>query len=330
MYTVKKKKNSTHVKRGFTELVALLEKSDKEDLDNYRPISLLSILYKVFTPCLLARIRRTLEEAQPVEQAGFRRSFSTIDHIATCTRIIEACREHQMPLIMTFIDYCKALDSVEHHTVWESLLEQGVERKYVDVLKDCYPNRTTKFRPFNRPIVGPIKKGVRQGDPISPNLFSAVLESVIRKCDWDDFGVNINRRMLNHLRFADIVLLTHTPQEAERMVRQLEEVGKKVGLRLNAKKTKVMRNRFADPSAVRLGQTTHEVTDNYVYLGRLINMTDDLKPEIIRRKGGAWSAHNTIKPAVSEIKNQKLRAELFNSRHPGSVLRKRDVDMKEV
>ncbi|EYC26367.1 hypothetical protein Y032_0010g1118 [Ancylostoma ceylanicum] len=92
-----------------------------------------------------------------------------------------------MPLVMTFIDYCKAFDSVEHHTVWESLLEQGVERKYVDVLKGCYSNCTTRFRPFNRPIVVQIKKGVRQGDPISPNPFSAVSESVIRSCDWDDF-----------------------------------------------------------------------------------------------------------------------------------------------
>ncbi|EYC03648.1 hypothetical protein Y032_0092g2538 [Ancylostoma ceylanicum] len=94
--------------------------------------------------------------------------------------------------------------------------------------------------------------------------------------------------MLNHLRFADdIVLLTHTPQEAERMVRQLDEVGKEVGLQLNAKKTNVIRNRFADPSAVRLSQTTLEDIDEYVYLGRLINMTNDLKPEFIRRKRAA-------------------------------------------
>ncbi|EYC08357.1 hypothetical protein Y032_0066g3719 [Ancylostoma ceylanicum] len=97
------------------------------------------------------------------------------------------------------------------------------------------------------------------------------------------------------------------------MVRQLDKVGEKVGWQLNAKNTEVMRNRFADPSAVRLGQTTLEDTDEYVYLGRLINMTNDSKPEIIRRKRAAWAAYNTIKPALSEIKNQKLRAELFNS-----------------
>uniref|UniRef100_A0A7I4Z1H7 Reverse transcriptase domain-containing protein n=1 Tax=Haemonchus contortus TaxID=6289 RepID=A0A7I4Z1H7_HAECO len=84
--------------------VLLFKKGDKEDLANYRPITLLPVLYKVFTRCILARIRRTLEEAQPVEQAGFRRNFSTLDHIATCRRLIETSREHRLPLVMTFTD----------------------------------------------------------------------------------------------------------------------------------------------------------------------------------------------------------------------------------
>ncbi|RCN43593.1 hypothetical protein ANCCAN_10436 [Ancylostoma caninum] len=70
------------------------KKGDKENLENYRPITLLPVLYKVFTCCLLTRIQRTLDEARPVEQAGFRRKFSTLDHI-TCCRLIEAAREYQ-------------------------------------------------------------------------------------------------------------------------------------------------------------------------------------------------------------------------------------------
>ncbi|KIH48589.1 hypothetical protein ANCDUO_21340 [Ancylostoma duodenale] len=94
--------------------------------------------------------------------------------------------------------------------------------------------------------------------------------------------------MLNHLRFADdIVLLTHTPQEAEQMVRQINKKGKKVRLQLNAKKTKMIRNRFADLSAVRLDQTTLEDITEYAYLGRLINMGNHLKPKIFRRRRAA-------------------------------------------
>uniref|UniRef100_A0A7I4XSI2 Reverse transcriptase domain-containing protein n=1 Tax=Haemonchus contortus TaxID=6289 RepID=A0A7I4XSI2_HAECO len=72
----------------------------------------------------MARIRSTLEEAQTVEQAGFRRNFSNLDHIATCRRLIEASREHRLPVMMNFIDYKKAFDSVELVKAWEALEKQ--------------------------------------------------------------------------------------------------------------------------------------------------------------------------------------------------------------
>ncbi|KAK6762617.1 hypothetical protein RB195_023369 [Necator americanus] len=61
--------------------VLVHKKGDREDLRNYRPICLLSVLYKLFTKIILTRISRTLDEAQPQEQAGFRQGFSCLDHI---------------------------------------------------------------------------------------------------------------------------------------------------------------------------------------------------------------------------------------------------------
>ncbi|KAK6744253.1 hypothetical protein RB195_011139 [Necator americanus] len=61
--------------------VLIHKKGDREDLRNYRPICLLSVLYKVFTKIILTRISRTLDEVQPQEQAGFRQGFSCLDHI---------------------------------------------------------------------------------------------------------------------------------------------------------------------------------------------------------------------------------------------------------
>ncbi|KAK6755972.1 hypothetical protein RB195_014391 [Necator americanus] len=86
------------------------EKGDREDLRNYRPICLLSALYKVFTKIILTRISRTLDEAQPQEQAGFRQGFSCLDHIQTVSKVIEVCREYRLSLVLTFE---KAFNSVE-------------------------------------------------------------------------------------------------------------------------------------------------------------------------------------------------------------------------
>ncbi|EYC17830.1 hypothetical protein Y032_0029g1894 [Ancylostoma ceylanicum] len=294
--------------------ILLFEKGDKEDLENYRPITLLPVLYKVSTRCIMTRIRRTLDEAQPVVQGGFRRKFSTLDHIITCCRLIEVAREYREPLVLTFNDYKKAFDSVVPAKVWEALEEQGVQARHIKVLSECYSGYTTVFRPFLNDIEVSVEKGVRQGFPASPNLFSACLESVIRNCDWSTFGVLIDGEPLNHLRFADdIVLITRSPDDASEMLRRIDEEGSKAGLTINKTKTKFMRSAFSSRQPVLLQGVPLEDVREYVYLGRLLNMEYKIKPKIARRGRAGWAAYNSIKSVLEDTKGQKLRADLFNS-----------------
>ncbi|KAE9412121.1 hypothetical protein Angca_009478, partial [Angiostrongylus cantonensis] len=77
-----------------SKTVSLFKKSDLHDIGNYRPICLLSVVYKLFIRVILNRIDRTLDEGQPCGQARFRKGFSTMDHIRTLTRLIEISREY--------------------------------------------------------------------------------------------------------------------------------------------------------------------------------------------------------------------------------------------
>ncbi|KAE9413525.1 hypothetical protein Angca_006168, partial [Angiostrongylus cantonensis] len=86
-----------------SKTMLLFKKGDLHDIGNYRPICLLSFVYKLFTRLILNRIDRTLNEEQPREQEGFRKKFSTMDHIHTLTRLIEVSREYKRPLCLTFI-----------------------------------------------------------------------------------------------------------------------------------------------------------------------------------------------------------------------------------
>ena len=51
-----------------------------------------------------------------------------------------------------------------------------------------------------------IKRGVRQGDTISPKLFTATLESIFRRLNWENKGVKIDGEFLSNLRFADDII----------------------------------------------------------------------------------------------------------------------------
>ncbi|KAE9420358.1 hypothetical protein Angca_004909, partial [Angiostrongylus cantonensis] len=93
----------------ISETVLLFKKGDLHDIGNYRPICLLSAVYKLFTRVILNRIDRTLDEGQPCEQAGFRKGFSTMDGIHMITRLIQVSREYKRPLCLTFFDLEKAL-----------------------------------------------------------------------------------------------------------------------------------------------------------------------------------------------------------------------------
>ncbi|KAK6735492.1 hypothetical protein RB195_018607 [Necator americanus] len=103
------------------------KKNDREELRNYRPICLLSVLYKIFIKIILTRIFRTLDEAQPQGQAGFRQGFSCLDHIQTVSWVIEVCREYRLLLVLTFVDYEKAFDSVETNAILSAVVGQGVD-----------------------------------------------------------------------------------------------------------------------------------------------------------------------------------------------------------
>ena len=103
------------------KMIILHKNGDARDFKNYKPISLLFHMYKLFTRILQKRMGRVLDENQPREQAGCRKGYSTIDHLQTINHLIENCNEFKRPLCIGYIDNEKALDSTEHEAVFKAL-----------------------------------------------------------------------------------------------------------------------------------------------------------------------------------------------------------------
>ncbi|XGW18242.1 hypothetical protein V3C99_002679 [Haemonchus contortus] len=102
-------------------------------------------------------------------------------------------------------------------------------------------------------------------------------------------------------------------QQAERMEAEFDSACGKICLRLNLTKMMFMKNELVPDAPFTLNGTNFSESSSYVYLGREVNMMNDLAPELCGRKRAAWGAFKNIEEVVKKTKNIRLRAHLFDT-----------------
>ena len=107
------------------------QKDSINDPDNYRGITILSCLGKLFTSILNTRINSYVEMYGLIgeNQAGFRKSYGTLDHIFNMKCLIDLYLCKKKHLFCAFIDYKKAFDSVDRIALWRKLLNNNLDGK---------------------------------------------------------------------------------------------------------------------------------------------------------------------------------------------------------
>jgi hypothetical protein len=118
-------------------IVPIYEKGGKTDCNNYRGISLLSTAYKILSNILLARLTPYVDEFTVDHQCGFHRNRSATDQIFYFRQILEKKWEYNGTVHQLFIDLKKACDSVTGEVLYNILLEFGITRKLLRIIKSC-------------------------------------------------------------------------------------------------------------------------------------------------------------------------------------------------
>ena len=166
--------------------------------------------------------------------------------------MVEGFSEFNSPFWVCAVDFRKAFDSVEHTSLWSALANQGVNPGYIKLLAHLYQGQIGHISTEVLSRGFKIGRGTKQGDPLSPVLFNAVLEEVLREvqADWKRKGRGIHvtgshgeNELLTNLRFADdIILLATSRSHVKHMLQDLIDAAAKRGLEIHIGKTKVLAN----------------------------------------------------------------------------------------
>lgn len=174
---------------GF--IVPIYKKGDKNEPANYRGITLLSTIGKLFTRILNNRLNDWAEEYHVYieAQAGFRKNMGTTDNIFILNSLITHVLNQNEKLYCVFVDFTKAFDFVVRDILWYKLLKLGVRGRMLDIIKSIYS--TVKSQVKHNNVLSNVfcsHIGVRQGECLSPFLFSIYLNDLAEEISLNGAG----------------------------------------------------------------------------------------------------------------------------------------------
>ncbi|KAL4388335.1 hypothetical protein GQ457_09G021820 [Hibiscus cannabinus] len=245
-----KQSNVLRLEAPFSEeeVWSALRTSD-EDVNDFRPISLVSSVYKIVAKVLSRRLAGCMEEVIGDNQFAFLQGKQITDCVLTANETIEDIRRRKRAALVFKADFQKAYDTIDWDFLDFILEKMGFRCKWRSWISYCISSATISVlvngSPTNR---FSIKRGLRQGCPLSPFLFNCMGEALsllLEKArSFRVFkGVEVGNSgfVVSHIQFADdLIVFTEASVANSRNIKRILRVFEVVsGLRLNPRKSKL-------------------------------------------------------------------------------------------
>ena len=305
-------------------------KGDIQDPSNYRPITLLSCLGKVFTAVINTRIQNYVDEKQLLDncQSGFRKHHSTTDNIFILHNLIELVCKGKNKLFCAFIDLKQAFDKVWRNGLWEKLASYDIKGKCLRIIKKIYENikscilvNGAKTNFFISNI------GVGQGENLSPLLFNLFLNDLTdyfrtKQCQ----GITIGEHSLDENIFVylklflllyadDTIILADSAEKLQFALNIYASYCEDWRLLINYSKTKIIIFSKGKQTEYHftLDSNTIEIVNEYKYLGVLFSKNNSF---VTTKKHIAEQGSRAMYSLLRKARNMQLpidlQIELFN------------------
>ena len=221
------------------------KKGSIHDVENYRGITLLSTLGKLFTRVLNNRLSDWAESYYVLTgaQAGFRAHMGTVDNSFVLHGLISHLLNQGNKLYCAFVDFTKAFDYIVRDNLWYKLIKLGLRGNIINIIKSMYSSVKSRVK-FNNNLGNEFycNLGVRQGECLSPLLFSLFLNDIEEHFIISGAeGLDIHMFKIFMLLYADdIIVFSNSPEELQKSLDLLSVYCKRWKMSINVAKTKVM------------------------------------------------------------------------------------------
>ena len=266
-------------------IVNLFKKGDREDPGNYRGITLLSVVGKVFCKILNNRLVQCLDKGGALHegQAGFRVNRSCMDNVYTLNEIVQGRFREDKETYAFFLDVQKAYDTVWRDGLWLKLWDMGVKGRMWRVIKKMYEaSRSTVLLEGEKSVMFSVEQGVAQGCSLSPILFSVFINDLLKDVEQAELGIQLSsgKRVGGMLFADDFVGVSDSRESLQKLIDVVHGYCNKWRLKANVSKSAVMVfSKNSVEGGWKWGEHKLPKVSNYSYLG------------IDFASNGAWDVH---------------------------------------